>query len=67
MESGNEIRKIDFTLQPNESVVATQFDLIGRANASLRIEATGGNVWAFASIIDKGTFDPEYVPATPLP
>ncbi len=65
--SGLEVRRIDYTLQPNESIVATQFDLVGRANASLKIEASGGNIWAFASIIDKGTFDPEYVPATPLP
>ena len=65
--SGLEVRRIDYTLQPNESIVATQFDLVGRANASLKIEASGGSIWAFASIIDKGTFDPEYVPATPLP
>ena len=34
---------------------------------SLKIEVTGGNVWAFASIVDVGTTDPEYVAATPLP
>jgi PKD repeat protein len=55
-----------FTMQPNQSIVG-QEDLKGRANASLRIEVSGGNVWAFASIIDRGTLDPEYVPATPLP
>jgi len=65
--TGATVRSIEFTLQPNESVVATQFSLDGRDNASLRIEATGGDIWAFASIIDRGTLDPEYVPATPLP
>jgi hypothetical protein len=34
--------------------------------ASLKIEVTGGNAWAFCSIVDRGTLDPEYVPATPL-
>jgi PKD repeat protein len=59
------------TLQPNQSIVGPQTledqNKVPLDNASLRIEATGGNVWAFASIIDKGTKDPEYVPATPLP
>lgn len=64
--TGAEVRSITYPLKANESIVATQFDLVGRANASLKIEATG-SIWAFASIIDKGTFDPEYVPATPLP
>ncbi|HKR62584.1 MAG TPA: PKD domain-containing protein [Thermoanaerobaculia bacterium] len=64
--TGATVRSIEYTLQPNESIVATQFSLDGRDNASLRIEATGGDIWAFASIIDRGTLDPEYVPATPL-
>jgi len=64
--SGAEFSSQTYTLQPNQSIVGPQ-DIGGRANASLRIEATGGNVWAFASIIDRGTKDPEYVPATPLP
>jgi PKD repeat protein len=65
--TGEVARSISYPMQPNESIVATQFDLAGRASASLKIEVTGGNIWAFASIIDKGTSDPEYVPATPLP
>jgi PKD repeat protein len=64
--SGSEIRRIDYPLQPNESLVATQLDILG-TKASLKIEASGGNIWAFASIIDRGTKDPEYVAATPLP
>lgn len=64
--TGSEFAAQTYTLQPNQSIVGPQ-DIGGRANASLRIEVTGGNVWAFASIIDRGTKDPEYVPATPLP
>jgi hypothetical protein len=53
------------TLKPNQSVVQ-RVDLGTLELASLKVEVTGGNVWAFASIVDKGTFDPEYVAATPL-
>jgi hypothetical protein len=37
--------------------------------ASFRIEIVGGTgeVWAFASCIDKRTFDPEYIAAIPTP
>jgi hypothetical protein len=51
------------TLAPNQSVVGP-VNITG--TASLKIESVGGNVWGFASIIDRGTLDPEYVPATPL-
>jgi hypothetical protein len=33
---------------------------------SLKIEVTGGNVWAFGAMVDSRTGDPEYVAATPL-
>ncbi|HEV7763664.1 MAG TPA: hypothetical protein VGQ76_01560, partial [Thermoanaerobaculia bacterium] len=52
-------------LAPNQSVVA-RVELGQLESASLKIEATG-NVWGFCSIVDRGTFDPEYVPASPLP
>jgi hypothetical protein len=58
------VKAVPYTLNPFQSIVG-QYTLDGRDNASLKIEATG-NVWAFASIIDRSTFDPEYVPATPL-
>jgi PKD repeat protein len=64
--SGAEIRTSPFTLKALESIVAPDISLEGRENASIRIEVTGGNVWAFGSIIDKGTEDPEYVEAVPL-
>jgi PKD repeat protein len=63
--TGQEVKAPTYTLSPYQSIVG-QYTLDGRDNASLKIEANG-NVWAFASIIDKTTKDPEYVPATPLP
>jgi hypothetical protein len=52
-------------VQPNQSIVG-RINLSNLETASLKIEVTGGNVWAFASIVDKGTLDPEYIAATPL-
>jgi PKD repeat protein len=54
-----------FTVKPNQSIVG-RVDLGSAEQSSLKIETTGGNIWAFCSIVDKGTFDPEYVAATPL-
>ena len=54
-----------YTLNPNQSVVG-RVDLGLLETGSVKVETTGGNVWAFASIVDKGTADPEYVAATPL-
>lgn len=54
-------------LQPNQSVVGRVVMPGLLETGSLKIEVTGGNVWAFASIVDIGTTDPEYVAATPLP
>jgi hypothetical protein len=52
-------------VKPNQSIVA-RVDLGSAEQSSLKIETIGGNVWAFCSIVDRGTFDPEYVSATPL-
>jgi PKD repeat protein len=54
------------TLQPNQSVVARVVMPSGLETGSLKLEVSGGNVWAFGSIVDVGTADPEYVAATPL-
>lgn len=71
---GTVIGEQTFTVNPGQSLI------VGSANSdflhalapgmdelgTLQIEVTaGGNVWAFVSIIDKLTKDPEYVPATP--
>ncbi len=64
--SGAEAVLMSFTLQPNQSTVA-RVNLIGiTEQAALKVETVGGNVWAFCSMVDKGTGDPEYVAATPL-
>jgi PKD repeat protein len=64
--TGAEAASYQFALKAYESIVATNVNLGGHQNASIRFEVTGGNILGFASIIDKGTFDPEYVSATAL-
>jgi PKD repeat protein len=54
------------TMAPNQSIVGRISMPSQLETGSLKIEVTGGNVWAFASIVDVGTLDPEYVAATPL-
>ncbi|HEX7705356.1 MAG TPA: PKD domain-containing protein [Thermoanaerobaculia bacterium] len=64
----------EFDLAPYQSIIRSRTDgkdLIeflsnGTATRStLKIEVlSGGNVWAYASVIDRKTNDPEYVPAT---
>lgn len=63
--TGAEAAAIPYTLKANESLVG-QFNGFGNiTSGTFKIEATG-NVWAFCSVIDRRTKDPEYVPATPL-
>lgn len=64
--SGAEQTLQTFTLQPNQSVVGRVTLPSGLETGSLKIEVAGGNVWAFCSIVDGVTADPEYVAATPL-
>ena len=63
--TGVETQVQQHTIAPNQSIVA-RVDLGTVETASLKIDTTAGNVWAFGSIVDKFTNDPEYVPATPL-
>jgi len=53
------------TIKPNQSLVG-RVELGQLETASLKIEVSAGSVWGFCSIVDKGTLDPECVPATPL-
>ena len=64
--TGTVINEMPVTLKALESIIAPNVSLGGNESASVRIEVTGGNVWAFASVIDAGTADPEYVAAIPL-
>lgn len=61
----------EYTLAANQSMIQPDiFDAVGSAgatSATARISVTQGpGVWAFASIIDRKTLDPQYVPAAPL-
>jgi len=56
---------LQYPLAPNQSIVGPYNGWGSIESGTLKIEATG-SVWAFASIIDNKTKDPEYVPATPI-
>jgi PKD repeat protein len=69
-QSGQPIGTWSVSLIPGESIVASRILQAINAtadNGSLKIEVTSGApVWAYASVIDQMTKDPEYVPAVPL-
>ncbi|MFN2238184.1 MAG: PKD domain-containing protein [Thermoanaerobaculia bacterium] len=69
-QSGQPIGTWSVTLVAGESIVASRILQAINAtadNGSLKIEVTSGApVWAYASVIDQMTKDPEYVPAAPL-
>lgn len=65
-QSGTAGTQQQYQLAPNQSVIGT-FDFAGVEQATLKVETNGGAVWAFASVIDKNTKDPEYVAATAMP
>lgn len=56
-----------YTLEGYSSIVGA-FDFKGVETGALKVEITkgAGAVWAFASVIDINSEDPEYVPAMPL-
>jgi PKD repeat protein len=68
--SGIAIGQMSYTLQPRQSLIqpdilATLHATAERGTIKIRV-VSGGGVWAFASIVDKVTKDPEYVPAVML-
>ncbi len=63
--TGVSMRETETVLKPFESLVGP-ISLEDHERASIRLEVTGGNVWGFCSIIDRGTQDTEYVEALPL-
>jgi PKD repeat protein len=69
-QSGQPIGTWSVSLIAGESIVASRILQAINAtadNGSLKIEVTSGApVWAYASVIDQMTKDPEYVPAVPL-
>lgn len=64
-QTGVAAGSIDYTLAPNQSILGSFNGFGSLDSGTLKIEANG-EIWAFASIIDNRTHDPEYVAATPL-
>ncbi|HEY0158383.1 MAG TPA: PKD domain-containing protein [Thermoanaerobaculia bacterium] len=63
-QSGEVAAMIQDVVQPNASRIGG-FDFGFLKHGTIQVETNGGNVWAFASVIDRRTKDPEYVPASP--
>ncbi|HEX8408200.1 MAG TPA: PKD domain-containing protein [Thermoanaerobaculia bacterium] len=64
--TGAAVSSIPYTLQPNQTIVGAYNGWGAITQGTFKIEATGA-LWAFASIVDLKTFDPEYVSAIPIP
>lgn len=62
---GGAVSSIPYSLNPNQSVVGRYNGWGSIVSGTFKIEATG-DVWAFASVVDERTKDPEYVAATPM-
>ena len=64
-DSGAEIDSWLYALNGNVSVVRNIFEAMEATATSgtLKIETIGGSVWAYASMVEKGTGDPELIPA----
>ena len=63
--TGAVVSAIPYTIQPNQTIVGNYNGWGALTQGTFKIEANGP-VWAFCSIIDQFTKDPEYVPATPI-
>lgn len=63
-QTGQVAAMIQDIVQPNASRIGG-FDFGFLTQGTIQVETDGGNIWAFASVIDRRTKDPEYVPATP--
>jgi len=63
--TGAEIAAQQHTVKAFQSLVY-RLDIGAFENASIKVEVTGGNIWAFCSMIDDRTKDPEYISAQPV-
>ncbi|MEO8382891.1 MAG: PKD domain-containing protein [Acidobacteriota bacterium] len=61
--TGAAASSLQYTLAPNQTIVGAYNGWGAIESGTLKVEADG-DVWAFVSIKDKKTNDPEYVPAT---
>lgn len=65
--TGQAVKMDSILLAPNQSYLAPIDFSLGLTSATLKFEVIdGGHVWAYASVLDRQTKDPEYVPATAL-
>jgi hypothetical protein len=63
--TGAAVSAIPYTIQPNQTIVGNYNGWGSLTQGTFKIEANGP-VWAFCSIIDAFTNDPEYVKALPI-
>jgi PKD repeat protein len=63
-QTGDVAAMIQDIVQPNASRIGG-FDFGFLTQGTIQVETNGGNLWAFASVIDRRTKDPEYVAASP--
>jgi len=69
-DTGAESNAITYDLKPFQSTVGNILDALGgatRGSLKVTIEGSSGSVWAFASVIDRRTGDPEYLAGVPTP
>ncbi|HUR81677.1 MAG TPA: PKD domain-containing protein [Thermoanaerobaculia bacterium] len=62
--TGGAVTSVPYDIKPGETIVGAFNGWGAITQGTFRIEANG-NVWAFCSIVDRKTKDPEYVPALP--
>ena len=62
--TGAAVNAIQYSIKPGQTILGEYNGWGSITQGTFRIEANG-NVWAFSSIVDRRTKDPEYVPALP--
>lgn len=69
-DTGAESNNLTYDLKPYQSLVGNILEALGnptRGSLKVTIEGSSGSVWAFASVIDRRTGDPEYLAGVPTP
>lgn len=64
--TGAPVSAIEYTLQPDQTIVGAYNGWGAITQGTFKIEANG-KLWAFASSVDRKTSDPEYIAAIPIP
>lgn len=69
-DTGAEANNLTYDLKPYQSLVGNILEALGnptRGSLKVSIDGSTGSVWAFASVIDRRTGDPEYLAGVPTP